>query len=112
ASCSIIATNYSGPFQAEESDLTNERFRSAIYLATRLAPELQRELEPAIFGTIAAKELMSLGEIRRIEVIDGVCPYMAQMLESPLVCDDAERLEVLIHARIMNLNQPKSLFRQ
>ncbi|WP_295441231.1 hypothetical protein [uncultured Thiodictyon sp.] len=112
ANCSMIATNHSGPFLAEESNLTHERFQSAIQLTTRLAPELQRESAPAIFGTIAAKDLDSLGEIRRIEVIDANRPYLAQLLESPLVCAEAARLEVLMHSRIMNLNQPRSLFRQ
>ena len=53
-----------------------------------------------------------MGEVRRIELIDADRPHLAQLLESPLVCDDAARLEVLMHVRATNANQPKSLFRQ
>ena len=112
SACSMIATNYAGPFEPDERDLTHERFRSAVTFDTRLAPELQRGPEPALFGMTPAKKLASLGEVRRIELISTDHPYMAQLLESALICDDAARLEVLMHIRATNLNQPKSLFRQ
>jgi hypothetical protein len=112
STCSMIATNYAGSFDASEGDLSHERFRSAIKFDTRLAPELQRGREPAFLGTVQATRLASLGEVRRIEVITSEHPYMAQLLESPLACEDAARLEVLMHVRATNLNQPKSLFRQ
>jgi len=108
----MIATNYAGSFDASERDLSHERFRSAVKFDTRLAPELQRGREPAFLGIVQATKLAPLGEVRRIEVITSDHPYMAQLLESPLVCDDAARLEVLMHVRATNLNQPKSLFRQ
>lgn len=112
STCSMIATNFSGSFDAAERDLSHERFGSAIKFDTRLAPELQRGREPAFLGTVQATKLAPLGEVRRIEVITSDHPYMAQLLESPLACDDAARLEVLMRVRAMNLNQPKSLFRQ
>lgn len=108
----MVATNHPGPFQPDEQDLTHERFRSAVKFKTRLAPDLQWGREPALFGTVPAKELEALGEIRRIELISPGHPLIAQLLESPLVCDDAARLEVLMHVRATNSNQPKSLFRQ
>lgn len=109
---SMIATNYAGSFDASERDLSHERFESAVKFDTRLAPELQRGREPAFLGTVQAKKLASLGEVRRIEIITSDHPYMAQLLEAPLVCDDAARLEILMYVRATNLNQPKSLFRQ
>jgi hypothetical protein len=112
STCSMIATNYAGSFDASERDLSHERFGSAIEFDTRLAPELQRGREPAFLGTVQATKLAPLGEVRRIELITSDHPYMAQLLESPLACDDAARLEVLMHVRATNLNQPKSLFRQ
>jgi hypothetical protein len=112
SACSMVATNHSGPFQPDERNLTHERFRSAVKFDTRLAPDLQRGREPAIFGTVPGKKLEPLGEVRRIELIGPEHPYMAQLLESPLICDDAARVEVLMHVRATNLNQPKSLFRQ
>lgn len=112
STCSMIATNYTGPFDAAERDLSHERFGSAVRFDTRLAPELQRGREPAFLGTVAATKLVALGGVRRIEAATSDHPYLALLLESPLVCDDAARLEVLMHVRATNLNQPKSLFRQ
>jgi hypothetical protein len=110
--CTLIATSQPGPCDTDERDLFHERFRSGVRFKTRLAPDLQRGNEPAIFGSIPGKALDSLGLVRRFEVIATDHPVMAQLLESPLMCSDAARVEVLMHVRAMNVNQPKSLFRQ
>lgn len=108
----LVATNCSDPFQPSEPNLAHERFRSAVKFKTNIAPEFQREGEPAIFGTVSGYELRMLGEIWRIELISPDRPRMALTFESPLTCDDAERLEVLMHVRATNLTQSKTLFRR
>lgn len=110
--CTLIATSEPGPCDVAETDLSHERFSLGVRLNTRPAPDLQRGKDPAIFGVIPGDALVSLGQIRRFEVIAVDHPVMAQLLESPLICCDAARVEVLMHVRAMNLNQPKSLFRQ
>ena len=110
--CTVIATNESGPCDINERDLSHERFRLGVKFETRLAPDLQRGREPAIFGMISGNLLHPLGQLRRFEVVSSDQPVMAQLLESPFVCGSATRVEVLINVRAMNLNQPKSLFRQ
>lgn len=108
----LVATNCSDPIQPSEPNLSHERFRSAVKFNTNIAPDFQREREPAIFGTVSGNELRTLGEIWRIELISPDRPRMAVTFESPLICDDAERLEVLMHVRATNLMQPKTLFRR
>lgn len=112
ADCSVCVSSYDGPFDPGERDLSHPRFQTAVKLASRLAPELERGREPAVFAAVNGIELSSVQPIRRIEVVTSTYPYMAQMLESELECGGVARFEVLIHMRGMNLNQPRSLFRK
>ena len=110
--CSMVITECADPVDVSERDLSHERFRIGVKLESRLAPELERRNEPAFLGSIMVSDLAQAREVRRIEVITSDRPYIAQILESALVCDGALRLEVLMHFRATNLSQPKSLFRR
>ena len=46
ADCSVLATSYDGSFDPSERDLSHPRFQTAVRLASRLAPELERRGEP------------------------------------------------------------------
>jgi hypothetical protein len=110
--CYMIATNFSGPFDPDEDDLSHDRFESGVRFDLRLAPELERRGEPAVIGEVDAEDLNRIGKIRRIELMAPEHPYMAQLLDSPLTCEYAARFEVVTHVRGANANQPKSLFRR
>jgi hypothetical protein len=108
----ILISDDVSPFDPAEANLDHPRFRNAPSISTRLVPELQRGSEPAVFGHISNDEFSTLSVLRRIDLVTAAHPYISQMLESELTLDGIARLEVLMHMRAMNLNQPKSLFRQ
>lgn len=108
----LLASNDASPFNPSEDNLEHPRFKNAVALSTRLAPELQRESELAMFGQVSSPELHSLSVLRRFDVVTTKGPQLALLLESELTIDGIERLEAVMHVRAMNLNQPKSLFRQ
>jgi len=110
--CSVCVSSYEGPFDPEESDLSHPRFEKAVKFAGRLAPELGRGREPALFAAAKGLDLFPVNPVRRIEIVTPNHPVVAEILEAALECDNVARLEVLIHIRGMNLNQPKSLFRR
>lgn len=112
ASCSAYATNYDGPFDPTEVDLSHPRFQSALKLTCRIAPELQRGREPALLAAATGLDLSSINAIRRIEVATTDHPYIAQILEAPLELDNVARFEVVMHIRGTNLNRPRTLFRK
>jgi hypothetical protein len=112
ADCSVLANNHAGPFDPGERDLSHARFQSAVKLAVRVAPELERGREPALFATARGSELASVQPIRRLEVVTGEYPLIAQLLDAELECDGVDRFEMLMHIRGMNVNQPRSLFRR
>ena len=107
----MVASADSSPFNASENDLTHHRFQDGLSLASRLAPELQRGLAPALLGLAEAADLARLPVLRRIDVASSDTPYAALLLESELALDGVGRLEAVAHFRAMNLNQPKSLFK-
>jgi hypothetical protein len=108
----MVASDYAVPFDPTESTLEHPRFQESPRLHTRLAPELGRQSEPAIFGYADISELENLSVIRRIDLISEEHLYMAELLDSELELRGVRRLEILMHIKGMNLNQPKSLFRQ
>jgi hypothetical protein len=108
---SLMASGDSSPLDPSEGDLSHARFRDALRIPTRLAPELQRGAAPAVFGSAEAADLTRLPVLRRIDVITASTPYISQLLDSECILDGVARLEVLTHIRAMNLNQPKSLFK-
>jgi hypothetical protein len=108
----FFASNDASPFNPSEDNLDHPRFKNAVALSTRLAPELQRGSEPAVFGQVSIPELRSLAVLRRFDLVTTTVPYAALLLESDLTIDGIERLETVMHVRAMNVNQPKSLFRQ
>jgi hypothetical protein len=112
AGCSVFATDYDGPFDPDEPDLTHPRFAAAVKLTSRLAPEFERGREPALFSAVNGAALAPLGPLRRVEVVTSKHPQIASIFETELRCDALARFEVLMHIRGMNLNQPKSLFRK
>src|SRR4030095_16101233 len=97
---------------SEESDVSHPRFEKAVKFAGRLAPELGRGREPALFAAANGLDLFPVNPVRRIEIVTPNHPVVAEILEAALECDNVARLEVLIHIRGMNLKQPKSLFRR
>ena len=112
AECYVYATSYDGPFDPCEHDLSHPRFQTAAKLPSRLAPELQRGPEPALFAAANGVDLSLVKPVRRIEVVKSDHPYIAQILDAELELEGVARFEVLMHIRVMNLNQPRSLFRK
>jgi len=112
ASCTIYASNYDGPFDPTEQDLSHPRFKSALIAPCTVVPEFEREGEPALMGTFTGVDFASANPIRRIEVATKEHPYLAQTLDAPLQLDGIVRFEVLRHIRGTNLNQPRTLFRK
>jgi hypothetical protein len=112
ADCSVRVSNYDGPFDASEADLSHPRFQTAAQLTARLAPEFQRGREPALFAVANGVALSPVQPVRRIEIVTPEHPVMSQILDTELDCDGVARFEVLMHARGLNVNQPKSLFRR
>ena len=108
----MLASNDASPSDPGENNLDHPRFKNALNLSKRLAPELQRGSEPAVFGYVSTAELHRLSVLRRIDLVSTTNPVMMLKLESELAVDGIARLEVVLHVRAMNLNQPKSLFRQ
>jgi hypothetical protein len=111
ASCSAYINNFDGPFDPTERDLSHPRFKSALRIPCKLAPELQRGDEPAIIASAIGTDFSSVNPIRRIEIATEEHPYLAQVLDAPLHLHNIARFEVLIHIRGTNLKQPRSLFR-
>jgi hypothetical protein len=112
ANCAVLVNSHDGPFDSTEPNLAHPRFETSVRLTSRLAPELARGREPALFAAVNGGELSTVQPIRRIEVVTSEHPLMTQILETELECNDVERFEVLMHMRGLNLNQPKSLFRR
>lgn len=108
----MVASDDPSPLDPAEKDLAHPRFKNALPLTTRLAPELQRAGAPAVFGYISKDEVKAMSVLRRIDVISGDQPLLMLTLDSELTVDGITRLEVLLHMRANNLNQPKSLFKQ
>jgi hypothetical protein len=111
-SCTMYASDYDGPIDATERDLSHPRFKSALTIPCRIAPEFQRADEPALMATVIGDDLSSVKPIRRLEVATTEHPYLAQTLDVPLQLAAIVRFEVLMHIRGTNLSQPRSLFRK
>jgi len=112
ADSSAYASSYDGPFDATEKDLSHPRFQTAAKLHTRLVSEFQRGREPAILSEANGAELSNVHPLRRVELAIGGTPFVTHILEAPLELDGIVRFEDLMHIRGMNVNQPRSLFRQ
>lgn len=108
----MLASDDSSPPDLKEKDLTHPRFKNALSLRVRLAPELQKGSAPAVLGFITVAELKALSVLRRVDLVSTEHPILMLTLDSELAIVDITRLEVLLHVRAKNLNQPKSLFRQ
>jgi len=108
----MLASDDDSPADPAENNLEHPRFKRAVNLSTRVATELQRGSEPAVFGYVSNKELHMLSALRRIDLVTATSPHIMLNLDSELTLGGIVRLEVLLHVRAMNLNQPKSLFRQ
>ncbi|MCB9422888.1 MAG: hypothetical protein H6667_24020 [Ardenticatenaceae bacterium] len=112
ASNTIYATNYDGPFDPTEKDLSHPRFKSALATPCTVAPEFERGREPAFMGTFIEADFASVDPVRRIDVATDEHPYIAQIMDAPLKLSGIHRFEVLSHIRVTNQNQPKTLFRK
>lgn len=110
--CKMLVTDDASPVNLSEKGLEHPRFKRSLNLTIRLAPEFQRASEPAVFGQINITEPHMLTALRRIDLITTTTSLFVQKLESELTLGGIARLEVLMHVRAMNANQPKSLFRQ
>lgn len=108
----MLASDDPSPPDPGEKGLTHPRFKSALRLSTRLAPELQKDSAPAVLGYITGTELKTLSVLRRVDLVSTEHPILMLMLDAELSVEGIARLEVLLHVRANNLNQPKSLFRQ
>jgi hypothetical protein len=112
ASSKIYITNFDGPFDPKEKDLSHPRFKSALTTTCKVAPEFERKREPALVGTFVGVDFESVNPIRRIEVATEEHPYISQLLDAPLYLDGTTRFEVIKHVRGTNQNQPRTLFRK
>jgi len=112
ASSTIFISNYNGPFDPTEKDLSHPRFNSGLQTPCTLAPQFERGREPALFGTFLETDFSSVDPIRCIEVTIENHPYIAQILDVPLRLDGIDRFELLKHIRGNNLNRPRTLFRK
>lgn len=108
----MLASDDNSPADPAENNLEQPHFKRALNLITRLAPELQRASEPAVIGHISNAELHTLKALRRVYIVSTTSPLIMLKLESELTLGGIARLEVLMHVRAVNANQPKSLFRQ
>ena len=81
-------------------------------MSSRLAPEFERDCEPAVLSTLDGQELSRVSLLRRVELASGNTPCIAHILEAPLELEGVGRFEDLIHICGFNLNQPRSMFRQ
>lgn len=111
-SCTAYATNYDGPLDHTERDLSHPRFRTAVRLPCRIAPELQRGKEPALIADATGTDLSSVNSIRCIDIATTEYPCISHQLEAALELDNVARFEVFMHIKATNANQPKSLFRK
>jgi hypothetical protein len=107
----MIASGDDSPFDPSENDLSHPRFRQGISMAAGLAPDLQKGEAPALFGSADLDDRADLSVVRRVDVVAPETPMTVLMLDSELTLDGVARLEVVVHVRVMNLNQPKSLFK-
>jgi hypothetical protein len=106
----MMASGGSTSFDPEERDLSHPRFRDALQMATRLAPELQRGSAPSLLGS--ADDLARLPVLRRVDLVsDQQTPQAAVLLESECVLDGVARLEVVAHTVATNASEPRSLFK-
>ena len=112
ASSTIYVSNYDGPFDPSEQDLSHPRFKSALSTPCAIVPEFERQGEPAFMGTFIGVDFATVNPIRCIEVATKEHPYLAQTLDAPLQLDGVARFEVLMHIRGTNVNQPRTLFRK
>ncbi len=108
----MLASDDPSPPDPAEKGLTHHRFNSALTLCMRLAPELQKGDALAVLGCITETELKNLSVLRRVDLVSNEQPILMLTLDAGLTIKDLARLEVLLHVRANNLNQPKSLFRQ
>jgi hypothetical protein len=112
ANCSAYASSYDANFDPSTQDLSHVRFAEAARMSSRLAPEFERDCEPAVLSTLDGQELARVSLLRRVELASGNTPCIAHILEAPLELEGVGRLEDLIHICGFNLNQPRSMFRQ
>jgi len=110
--CKMLASDDDSSPDPAENNLEHPRFKKAVNLSTRVATELQRGSEPAVFGHIIKAELRTLSALRRIDLVTATSPRIMLKIDSGLTLGEIARLEVLLHMRAMNISQPKSLFRQ
>jgi hypothetical protein len=109
---SMLASDDPSPADQSEENLTHPRFKNALKFSMRLAPELQKGSAPAVLGCITDAELKAISALRRVDLVSSELPLLMLTMDAELTVEGIARLEVLLHSRANNLNQPKSLFRQ
>jgi Methylamine utilization protein MauJ len=77
ASCVIYASNYDGPFDPTERDLSHPRFESALTAPCTIASELEREGEPALMGNFIGVDFTAANPVQRVEIATKEHPYLA-----------------------------------
>ena len=107
-----ICVQLRAPFDATENDLSHPRFTKAARLQCRLALELQRGPEPAVLSFATGTELAKANPLRRVELASASIPFVAHIFDAALDLTGLQQFEDLMHLRGMNINQPRSLFRQ
>lgn len=108
----MLASEDNTPFYPDDNNLEHPRYKNALHLASRLAPELQLTTEPTVIGQACETELRKLSVFNRVDLVNATSILINLKLESELTFDGITSLEVVMHMRAVNSNQPKSLFKQ
>lgn len=108
--CTAFASDFDGPHNLDEADLSHPRFQSAIRLQARLAPELKRGKAPAILCSTDDSGSWAGRTVRQVDVATAGSPFVAHTLEAPLDTSGLTRFEALLHAHVLNENQPRTTF--
>ena len=109
-SAQVLVSDNDGPVSTEET-LDGEQYKSAVELATRLAPELSKPGLICVLGELGTSDLSSLNQLVRFGVRNSNVLLMTDKLEARLTCEGLDRLEALIGIQFQNVGMPKSLYK-
>jgi hypothetical protein len=106
----MLVSDDSSQFDKSQKDLTDNRYKSALWLQTELIRDDSERKGPSLLGKLEINDSTFKKTFWRIEIVDDKHPIIGLLLENELFVSDIDRLECHIHTRVGNVRQPKKFF--
>lgn len=106
----ILISDSAAKLKKDET-LSNPAYKSAVVLPAKFAPELSEPGLNTVLGTIDATGIRRFKRVARFALKQKNTLFSVNVLDAKLSCENIDRFEAQIGIQLINLRQPKYLYR-